>query len=182
MNLAKKVLMSVGLVVLAAALISTLAPKATHALVATLVQISNTPSSPVPNRDVDLPDRATIQDQGCTATSFAGGNTATCSPSFTVPAGQRFVFQELEASCTAPRGNNIYGASAILVEAGFGTFHPFVLISEGDGAGQAQYAQNQQVHYYADPGSTISFFTYTTDTAGNTNCYFAASGYLINYP
>ena len=40
--------MFVGFVVLAAALVSALAPKATHALVATLVQVTNTIANPVP--------------------------------------------------------------------------------------------------------------------------------------
>jgi len=48
MNLIKRVLMFVGFVVLAAILISVLAPKATHALVAALVQVSNTPAAAVP--------------------------------------------------------------------------------------------------------------------------------------
>lgn len=48
MIFAKKTLMLVGFVVLAAALVSVLAPKATHALIATLVQVTNTPANPVP--------------------------------------------------------------------------------------------------------------------------------------
>jgi hypothetical protein len=150
MNFAKRILMFEGCVVLAAVLISVLAPKATHALVATLVQISNTSASPVPNRDVHLPALAATQLQSCSVTSFsgvAGVGGGTCSPSFTVPAGQRFVLQQLEADCTAPRGNNMHGAHIDFVDGGSGNFHPFVLISEGETSEQVEYAQNQQVNY-----------------------------------
>jgi hypothetical protein len=38
------------------------------------------------------------------------------------------------------------------------------------------------VHFYADPGSTLRFDTYITDTTDKTDCVFTASGYLISYP
>jgi len=182
MNFVKRVLMFVGFVVLAAALVSVLAPKATHALVATLVQVANTSANPVPNTDVDNSGRATTVLQNCDGRSLVGDGQLSCDTGYNVPAGQRFVIEELEANCTAPKGNNIYSADVVFVQAGFGTFHMLPLISQGVASGQAQYIQNQRVRYYADPGSQLTFYTQTTDTSGNTSCYFAASGYLISYP
>jgi len=51
MNFVKRALMFVGFAVLTAALLSALAPKAAHALVAALVQITNTSANPVPTYD-----------------------------------------------------------------------------------------------------------------------------------
>jgi hypothetical protein len=48
MNFAKRVSMFVGTGVLAAVCVSLLAPKATHAIVATFVQVANTSANPVP--------------------------------------------------------------------------------------------------------------------------------------
>lgn len=181
MNLVKKVLMFVGLVVLAAALVSVLAPKATHALVATLVQVANTPASPVPNRDVDDPDRGSILYGGCTAAPSAGSTQSNCvANDLIVGEGQRFVSQQLEAYCTAPKGNNVYGTSVSVFEAGNYSAHFFPLISEGDAAGQVAFGQNLQVHYYNDCCAVlIGFGMNTTDTSGNTSCTFAVSGYSI---
>jgi hypothetical protein len=174
--------MVAGAGALAGILAIAVAPKTAHGLVAALVQISNTPSNPVPNRDVDLPARASIQQLSCEGSSFAGGDILGCDPGFTVPAGQRLVLQQLESVCATPRGNNVYSANIVFSEAGFGGFHPFALISEGDAAGVVEYGQNQQVNYYLDPGSPINFRATTTDTSGSTNCYFAVSGYLVSYP
>src|ERR1700690_1584767 len=101
MNFAKRILMFVGFVVLAAILTSVLAPKATHALVATLVQVSNTPSSPVPNRDVDSPAHATVVPLGCFASPqpFNGGGTCARrgrgGSAYSVPGGPRLGFEPM---------------------------------------------------------------------------------------
>jgi len=47
MNVARKALSALGGIFLAALLIATLAPKATHAVAAALVQVTNTTASPV---------------------------------------------------------------------------------------------------------------------------------------
>lgn len=49
---AKNVSMAVGVVVLAALLLSVMAPKAVHAVTATMVQVVNTVSEPVPSEDI----------------------------------------------------------------------------------------------------------------------------------
>ena len=52
MRFANNLLMAVGAVVLAAILLSVMAPKAVHAVTATMVQVVNTTSSPVPSEDI----------------------------------------------------------------------------------------------------------------------------------
>ena len=80
-----------------------------------------------------------------------------------------------------------------LTEGGVSTQHYFPLTVHDDipagilglnyGAiGGLEYTQNLQVHYYADPGSGILFFSNTTDRSGNTECIFQVEDYLISYP
>jgi hypothetical protein len=61
MIIAKRVLMFIGLVVLASVSVSMLAPRATHAIVATLVQITNTSANPVATKGADNPALNTFQ-------------------------------------------------------------------------------------------------------------------------
>lgn len=57
MKFAKSFLMGTGAVVLAGLVLTLVAPKAAHAIAATLVQVTNTSSNPVINQDVDSPGR-----------------------------------------------------------------------------------------------------------------------------
>jgi hypothetical protein len=52
--------MAAGALALAAMLLNFVAPRAAHALVATAVQVMNTPATPIPNKDVDAPARSPL--------------------------------------------------------------------------------------------------------------------------
>jgi hypothetical protein len=184
MRFAKRMLMVAGAGALAGILAIALAPKAAHALVATLVQVANTTANPVPNKDVDNPDRATAVDQFCIVTGTAGSPGFECDTTafFTVPAGQRLVLEQLEAACTTPEGNSLYGGDIEFSEGGNSTLHPFALGSPATHAGVTSYVLNQQVRYYVDAGSPIFFQLGSTDTSGSTNCTFQFNGHLISYP
>lgn len=184
MRFVNRFLMGVGSVVLLAMLLAVAAPKATHALVATLVQVSNTTANPVPNKDVDNPDRAAVVDLYCVAPGLAGYTYVECdtTSSFTVPAGQRLILEQLDAQCTTPEGNALFGANMNFAEAGTGYPHPFALGSPATHSGLTTYVQNHQFRYYVDAGSPIYFQTNTTDTSGGTNCAFQVVGHLVSYP
>ena len=183
MGFAKRVLMFLGLVVLVAAVVSVLAPKATHALVATLVQVANTSANPAIIRDTDNSGRGNIQNPNCQAFSTPGLAAAVfCSPSYTVPAGQRLVIEQLEANCSTPEGNNLNQPVVDLTVGGNENFHVFALTSQGNFQGLTRFVQNQQVRYYADPGTALNFSVDTSDQSGLTQCNFEVNGYLISYP
>jgi hypothetical protein len=108
MKFVKKVSMSAGFVVLAAGLVSLLAPKAAHALVAALVQVTNTPSNPVPTLDVN---RAATQDMELNCSTvvpeFPIGLTPVCAlvsqtsgyfgpTPWAVPEGMNFVITDVD--------------------------------------------------------------------------------------
>jgi len=181
MKFAKRVATSLGYVILAAALVSVLAPKTTHAIVATLVQVANTSANPVPTSDVNNPDRATILILSCQGLSQGSYGHLDCDPDSTVPAGQRFVINRVEADCFTHPGDTFGNAHIAFTEGGNETRHVLPLNSLETGF-SPEYVLSQGVDYHADAGSYISFEAYTSDTEGGTNCTFQADGYLVNYP
>jgi hypothetical protein len=180
MNFVKTIATFLGLVVLAALLLSALAPKATHALVASLVQVTNTPSSPVPNKDVDSPAHATVAPLNCfvEADPNSGGLQCTLgvggNSSYTVPAGQRLVVEQLSAFCQTISNGTIPFLEFSLTEAGTQAIVPLALTNKSNA-----YLVTQPVRYYADPGSMIA-----ASASGPTGsfCEYYANGYLVSYP
>jgi hypothetical protein len=179
MNLAKKVSMFLGFVVLAAIFISVIAPKATHALVATLVQVSNTPSSPVPTKDVDSSAHAAVVPLNCFVEADPNSGGLQCSlgvggSPYTVPAGQRLVVEQLSAFCQTTSNGSIPILEFSLTEAGFQAIVPLVLTNKSN-----NYLVTQPVRYYADPGSMIAA---STSGPSGSFCEYYANGYLVSYP
>jgi hypothetical protein len=189
MNYIKKAVTTLGGIFFAALLIAALAPKATHALVAALVQ------------DVDNPGRAALVPLACEAKSTSNPGPFGCplasgGTTYTVPAGYRLVIQQVSADCGAPAipappsPNNINRLSLVFTEQGTPISAPFVLTPQGVEGGlflistpiPTLFTLNQSVHYYADSGTTLQIGAVTTDSTGNSGCVFGVTGYLISYP
>jgi hypothetical protein len=172
MQFAKRLLMGAGAVVLVAAVLIAAAPKTVQAVVATLI------------RDVDNPGRAPHVAVNCQANSTIGASgDLGCSPVYTVPASNLLVLQQVEAFCGTPPGNSLANTTFNIYTNGNPVRHNLTLVSEGpDFDTGVDFADNQTVTYYADPGSTIRFDSLTTDSTGSTSCFFQFSGYLISYP
>jgi hypothetical protein len=102
MRFAKNVLMAVGAVVLAAMLLSVMAPKAVHAVAATMVQMVNTTSEPVPSEDIyRLPARNVqlVCNASANACAIAEQNgTFDASTPWKVPSGMDFIVTDVEIS------------------------------------------------------------------------------------
>jgi hypothetical protein len=179
MQFAKRLLMGVGAVVMVAALVVLASPKTVRAVVATLI------------RDADNPGRATQVSANCNATTQNDFATSiTCSPFYTVPAGDRLVIQQVDTTCFTPQGNSVVD-TRLIVEPGNVSppgnpiSHNITLVNEGvDGefVNAISLAGSQSVNYFADPGSTLAFSGFTGDTTGSTVCTMQFSGYLISYP
>jgi hypothetical protein len=99
----KLFLFSIGTVV-ATLFLGVLVPRTAHAVIATLVQVVNTPTSPVPTLDnsksalfnVELFCVTTAANVPCAGIDSTGNNTGT----FTVPAGQNLVITTFETTNT----------------------------------------------------------------------------------
>jgi len=176
MQFMKRQLFVVTAVALLATLTTLFTPKAVHALVATLI------------RDLDNPGRAVTVHVSCDAFSVSGlRGSLSCTPDYTVPAGDRLVIQQLEANCGAPLPTSTLVGATLTVDTNASVVsHTVPLLNEGEEANILRdflaFGANQAVTYYADPGSTFTFSTVTTDGYGRTSCSFQFSGYLISYP
>ena len=93
MRLLNRALAVVGTVVVVAAIAALVTPKMAHAFVATLVQVANTPSQPVPITDIHEPALNAFQDT-CFAVLLRT-SSATCNFQ-TVPAGKRLVIEDAD--------------------------------------------------------------------------------------
>jgi hypothetical protein len=181
MNFSRKVATYLGFVVLAAILISVLAPKATRALVVTLVQVANTSANPVPTSEVNNPDQATILVLTCSTQASTHGGSLGCETGSSIPAGQRFVIDRVEADCMTVPGNT-FGLGYISLTEGGGAIRHVLPMSSPETGFSTEYVLSQQVRYHADAGSYINFLVQTTDMTENTYCNFQADGYLVNHP
>jgi hypothetical protein len=111
MRLAKRMFMGLGVTALAALIVTLVAPKAVHAAVAALVEVTNTSSNPVPNADVNASGEEPFQTFLCSA----GGDLTCTNPStFTVPATtsdglsvKRLVIEFLSVNCTNFGGSDL---------------------------------------------------------------------------
>src|ERR1700760_272083 len=98
----KPTLTGAGSAVLAMLVLSTLAPKAAHAVTAALVQVVNTSANPIPNRDQDNPAQQPFQFLAQPDTRGTGQNQA--STNISVPAGKRLVLDYVSAGIAAGNG------------------------------------------------------------------------------
>lgn len=91
MKFAKSILLGTGAVVLAGLILTLLAPKAAHAIVATAVSVVNTSSNPVPASSIDGPGRIPFVSQGYFTNCSSGGSICQFAFPTAVPAGHRVV-------------------------------------------------------------------------------------------
>src|SRR5580700_2667478 len=90
MKFVQRLFMGIGALAAVAALLTVVSPKA-HALAATLVEVVNTRSAPVPNQDIDHPGRHPYQ-QSCFSNANQGG-LVNCTMPTVVPPNTELVIQ-----------------------------------------------------------------------------------------
>jgi|SRR5580658_5349985 hypothetical protein len=101
MKLVRKVLSALGGIFLAAFLIAALAPKAAHAIVATLVQVVNTPTTAIPT--VQAPAETTFYSNSCSGTYLPHDAYAYCTfPPLPVPSDSLVVESVTINSVSSP--------------------------------------------------------------------------------
>ena len=175
MQFAKRLLMGAGAVALAGLLGVMIAPKATHGVVATLVQVTNTAANPVLNRDIDRSENQPFSTSLC----YGSGGAFPCylgesqPSSFVVPsttsdgsAVAELVIDYVDGSCSATAGG-------VLIDVVIGTsvskntvnsigsaYHFFPLLQNPNITASNQghiFTWSAPARIFADPGSTVSF-------------------------
>jgi hypothetical protein len=107
MQVLKRLSMGFGSILAAALLLAVAAPKATHALVAALVQVTNTSANPVPVVDVRSSTEQTVE-LACTFTAGycvqINADGSYVDAAWTVPSGMQYVIKDVEVSSTISTG------------------------------------------------------------------------------
>jgi hypothetical protein len=183
MRIVSRIGIGLGAIVLAAVLIALSAPKATHALVATLVQVVNTSANPVPTQIVNNPARqavvlttnVTIFDGAIIASGAFQDNSGT----YTVPAGMRLVVESTSGFISLPTGQKpVLFRFSVLVNGVLGLLQSVPIFISTDGFTD-YYEWLTQSTTYADPGTqvTVTFdrFPYRSGIA---ECSATLSGHL----
>ncbi len=172
MKFVQRLFMGIGGLAAGAALLAVVAPKAAHAVTATLVEVVNTRSTPVPNQDVDHPGRHPYQ-QSCFSNVNQGG-LVNCTMPTVVPPNTEVVIQTVSmilGTSAPPQYSQLitFGGGTA-----FDTYIPLV-------AQTNYYMATQSVNQYADPGSQIECAAALTGTgAGGFTC--AIAGYTVSLP
>jgi hypothetical protein len=168
MKFVSRFVMAIGGLSAAAVALTVLSPKA-HAVVATLVQVVNTRSTPVPNQDVDLPARHPYQ-QTCNTN---GASAVSCAMP-PVPANIEVVIQTVSMQ--------INGAAPVISSlnttgGGVSIFANIPLVGQ---AGPF-YMTTQQTTQYVDPGTSASCST-NLATANPIAFQCSIAGYWVSLP
>ncbi len=174
MKVIRKAVSALGGIVLAALLIAALAPKATHGIVAALVQVTNTTANPASTLDAD---HATRIPYASTQYPFCGGDGLTnCQvSSFTpAPAGYRLVVENVSvaAPLTSGAANLPYGF--VFNQTSGAVFAVNGVIAEDHTA-----VIGQSVHAYFDPAD-LSPEVIIFGSFGGGASTITLNGYLIN--
>ena len=162
MKKVRTVLLTFGGIFLAALLIAALAPRATRAVAAALVQVANTSANPVPVTDVGPLQPFTAR---CTNTV---ANVSFVDCSVAVPAGKRLVLQMVSLTALIDNSNTVVTASVQYFSQGNPEGLEFDLTRTGTFVGLATFVRAQPVTAYVDSGSNVDC-TIQEDLVGTNN-------------
>jgi hypothetical protein len=184
MRLLKQALAILGTVVVMAGVVALVAPKAAQGIVATLVQVANTPANPVPTQAVDNPARQPVgldvQDSIADGQPGAFATFGDANGPYTVPAGKRLVVESISAQFNLPTGQKptdlLFLTTINGRQAGF-TALP-IFSSSANGTDFFQVAANFTA--YVDPGTQLQVLCDRSSTTGAAACFVLVMGHLEN--
>jgi hypothetical protein len=191
MNHVRKVVSALGGIFLAALLIAALAPKVTHAVVATLVQVNNTSANPVPTVVVDAVN--SFDANGfCQFLPSDNGVNDFClvDPIYTVPAGQIAIVEHASGRCVVDAGTAVREARFRIGPGGaldatptqYSFFVPGQPEKFLDFGSIVSFAQATKT--YVKAGSAIDLEVFASASQSsiyfNDSCEVDISGYLVN--
>ena len=208
MKFAKRLLMGVGAVALAAMLLSVTAPKAVHATVAALVQVVNTSADPVPTYDSGTRFQADVCDAAGSVSVASGYCGSTASRTFVVPsvtsagaAVKRLVVDNVAGFCASFNNPTVF-IKLVTLSGAFvpdsvpngdsgpahwvpivGPAYSYVNNPGGPPLGnvpETDYSYGQTTHFAFNPGDTVSlgFQYFYPGGAADAMCAARVEGYL----
>jgi hypothetical protein len=183
MKFAKRLLMVAGAVALAGLFGVMLAPKAVHAVVSTLVTVSNTSTNPVPTVSTDA-SQAFVQGGSCSlvGTNFCGASV------LTVPSGDTAVIESFSGECTVDQ-DTVTVLPSIVVTNGSQiatTYFPNAPVFRGPDISAEYYAtwaQNFKTYALAGSGVVVTIgVSPLQSSSGISACSVIIAGRLVPTP
>lgn len=191
MNTMRKALSALGGIFLAALLLAALAPRAAHAVVAALVQVSNTNANPVPTVRVDALN--SFDANGfCQFVPSDNGHNDFClvDPIYTVPAGQIAVIEHASGRCIVDAGSAVREARLRIGPSGgldatptqFSFFVPGPPQNFLNFGSIVSFAQATKTYVAAGGAIYLEAFASASQTSisFNDSCEVDISGYLVS--
>jgi hypothetical protein len=153
-----------------------LAPRAAHAVLAELVEVTNTTAHPVPTHEVSTPTRTPFQMEQtiAVANGFEGQNGF-----ISVPLGKRLVIEYASAQVSGSRENFLF---SVITEEGQGNDVRHFLVPIVTPFGGGTVTSGQVVELFSDPGTNVILRVDRDSPAGAVNVFFSVSGYLQDVP
>jgi hypothetical protein len=197
MKLLKQAMVVLGTVVVIATIAALVTPKAAHAIVASLVQVVNTPSQPIPNRDVDNPANEPFQATFCidSGTNFGNCKLGGIPGFITVPtttsdnaAVKRLVIEDAEAFCTISGSGSVtaWGLSITVNEnvqsvplGGPSGELEHIFVPQLAPGTTYLFLVSQQTRLYADPGTIIGQSIADIGNFSGYQCKATLTGHLV---
>lgn len=145
------------------------------------VVVTNTPSSPVPVRDVDNPARSPFE--ASLAFDMRDG-VDNNQASFAVPAGKRLVIEFVTAIVRVPQGQSVIVLffAQIAPSGPPGIGHVIVVTPQGVFNEDNNFMASQQMRVYADPWTQVIFEVSRNASAGLASGNVSVTGYLVSVP
>ena len=189
-----KLLQKLGFFAAACALLvvtfAVIGPQAVHAVVATLVQVANGPTNPVPNADVNAPGEEPFQTILCQSVG-----TGICfePSSFVVPATtsdglsvKRLVIEYVSVRCLqsvvtglAPVLTTLMNENSVNSTVYGGTM--YLPLTPSPGATSNDFVSSVTAREYADPGTAVGAGIFGTVSSGGAACRFDIDGSFVTH-
>jgi hypothetical protein len=156
-------------------------PSSAQAQFSNPVRVLNTPTQPVPNRDVDQPARQAFDAQATVAIpANAFGGSATFN--FTIPAGKRAVVEYVSLLGELPTGQQVALFRLQGVLNNQGTEHYVPVIKQVTGASLDRFVAGQPVTIYADPSLISVEVGRSSTSVVSTQFLVRISGHFVTMP
>ena len=171
-----------GAAALAAGVLILAAPRAVHAVAATLVQVTNTTADPVPNKDVDNPARHPFA-AACTAQSDGFDGPASCNPAPAPPTGVETVIQSVSILVTRGPSTAAPIETFYTFVTGGQTYQSYVpFITQQSASNTGTWVGNQTTTIYEDPSSGQQCSAVQSDETTEFTIYCTVTGYTVSLP
>jgi len=141
------------------------------------VKVVNTPSQPVPVREVGPAQPFQTSGGG----TFSNGVDSLSLVLVTVPPGKRLVIEYATVGGSTNPGIKL-GAVIATTVGGTTVYHQLVVTDQGSIYDPVNYAGSQLMRVYADPGTDVRGFLFRTPETLGGGAAITISGYFVDLP